>query len=544
MSKQPQGTWLDRAVLWLSPERGLRRMAARDAALSLYRGARSDRPRKDWLTLGGSPDEDTLEDLPTLRARSRDLVANNSMARAIIHGINRAVVGHGLTPQPAMDNQPLGIADAKAEELQEIAEQLWDEWAPAADLEQMASIYELQALADWSEDESGDVLMLRHIRPGVATRVKTRWQCIEGDRLATPSGTQETAALRGGIRVDADGVPVAYFVKRTHPGDIKFGATNPKDFVEVPARDESGRLNVIHLFSRRTRPGQRRGLPLLSHCMQDLKDLGEYIEAELVGARVQACQALIVKGKGRAARIKGATSERDSSTGSRIETIEPGHIHYMGNDDDLVPFTPNRPSGNITPFVEMLLKRIGASIGIPYEVMVLDFWRRSWSSARAALLASRMGCYLPRRAWLVKNFCQVAWEAMLEEAFLAGDWPVPLGKTSDFYRFKSAICRATWVGPAFGWVDPEKELKAVELGMKLGLDTWQMAAAEQGYHYLDLAAQVKIETRLRKAVGLPQPGVQPGMPEAKDAKDDKKPHPTADKPDKGDTEADPNADEE
>ncbi|HPD15800.1 MAG TPA: phage portal protein [Planctomycetota bacterium] len=506
--------WLDRAIGWISPQRGLDRMAARYAAAAFHRGAGTDRPRKGWLTAGGSPDEDILGDLPALRARSRDLVANNPIARAIVHGINRYVVGSGLVPFPQMDNGVLGISDAEAEKLQDAAEALWDEWCPLADLEGHETFYGLTALADWAELESGEALLLRHQRPDGAGRVKTRWQVVEADRLAQPDGEKETGAFRSGIRTDADGVPVEYLIKKTHPGDTLDGVAKRGDYERVPARDEQGRPNVVHLYSRRTRPGQRRGLPLLAHCMTDLKDIGEYLEAELVGARVQACQALIVKGRKPATSARGATGSVDATTGSRIQTIEPGRIIYTDSDDDVVPFNPTRPSQLITPFAELLLKRIGASIGIPYEVLLLDFWRRSWSSARAALLSARIGCYLPRRSWLIRSFCQVAWEAMLEEAFLAGEWELPLERQSDFYKFKAAICRCTWVGPAFGWVDPEKELKAVELGMKLGLDTWQLAASELGHHWLDLAWQIKREQRIRRTLGLPTPGMQPGMAEA------------------------------
>jgi capsid protein len=100
----------------------------------------------------------------------------------------------------------------------------------------------------------------------------------------------------------------------------------------------------------------------------------------------------------------------------------------------------------------------------------------------------------------------VAWECVLEEAFLAGLWKLPLAAAGDFYRLKAQICRAMWIGPGLGWVDPEKELRASELGMKLGLTTWQIEAAEQGYHYLDLAAQVAVENRLRASLGMPIPG--------------------------------------
>ena len=69
--------WLDKAIAWVSPERGLRRMRARRAGELItlaYEGARTDRRTGGWITTGNSANAEIAVALSRLRERSRDLI--------------------------------------------------------------------------------------------------------------------------------------------------------------------------------------------------------------------------------------------------------------------------------------------------------------------------------------------------------------------------------------------------------------------------------------------------------------------------------------
>ena len=75
--------WLDKAISWISPEAGLRRLRARragDLIRLAYEGARTDRRTGGWITAGNSANAEIAMALSKLRERSRDLIRNNAYA--------------------------------------------------------------------------------------------------------------------------------------------------------------------------------------------------------------------------------------------------------------------------------------------------------------------------------------------------------------------------------------------------------------------------------------------------------------------------------
>ncbi len=91
--------WIDRAVGYVAPVLGAKRMQARAAmALSGYIGARWDRrATKEWYVPSGTADDTILPDSQTLRDRSRDLIRNTPLA----------TVSHVARPPSAGPSIPL-----------------------------------------------------------------------------------------------------------------------------------------------------------------------------------------------------------------------------------------------------------------------------------------------------------------------------------------------------------------------------------------------------------------------------------------------------
>ena len=108
--KLPPQTFVDKAIAWISPQAGLRRWQARTqmAMLGGYTGAsKSRRQTQTWNPLGGSGDNVTLDDLPVLRDRSRDLLRNAPLAVGAVSTVVTNVVGTGLKPQAHIDRNVL-----------------------------------------------------------------------------------------------------------------------------------------------------------------------------------------------------------------------------------------------------------------------------------------------------------------------------------------------------------------------------------------------------------------------------------------------------
>ena len=82
--------FVDRAIGVFSPKTALRRLQQREALALLggYNGASLRRPAlRNWNPYSGDANSDTITDLPTLRARSRDLARNAPIGGSAINTV-------------------------------------------------------------------------------------------------------------------------------------------------------------------------------------------------------------------------------------------------------------------------------------------------------------------------------------------------------------------------------------------------------------------------------------------------------------------------
>lgn len=480
---------IDDVVGIFSPSAAYRRRAFRRAQglLGSYRGADKTRLRANWLPGSGSADEDILPDLDALRERSRDLNRNDAHAVGITTTITSNTVGTGIKPQARIKTKKLGITDEEATAFQEAAEDNWEKWCPYADAGNRMDFYEIQNLVDRQILENGEIILLPLMLEDKLRPFALSFDIVEADRLATPPDKKADKNIRYGVEIGERGEPVSYHIRKTHPGDVLIsGNRNPAEFIRIPAVNASGRKNVFHLYWV-NRPGQTRGVPFFAPVMNYFKDLADYMEAELVAARVAACFAIFVKKDDNYSAALGNTNDTNSR-GQRIQELEPGMIDYLGPGEDISAFNPNRPGGQFEPFVDRILRAISTGLNLPYEIVAKDFSKTNYSSARAALLEARR-YFMVRQSWLSRKLCQPAWEMVQEEAFLKNQLPA-----KSFYEKKSDWCRVRWIAPGWQWVDPVKEAKSSEMAINTGISTLADETASQGRDWEEV-----LEQRAREA---------------------------------------------
>ena len=152
--------------------------------------------------------------------------------------------------------------------------------------------------------------------------------------------------------------------------------------------------------------------------------------------------------------------------------------------------SPARPNTAFDAFVISLVRQIGSALGIPAEVLFLNF-EASYSASRGALL----------EAWKLLNFCQPIYEEWLQEAVLKGRVNAPGFFDDPMIRY--AYSWADWTGPSQGQLDPVKEVKAAILRVENGFSTRQRETAELtgGDWELNHRQRIK-EEKLRKEAGF------------------------------------------
>lgn len=500
--KTPKQNIIDKAISFISPVAGLKRWQARThlAMLGGFTGARTGRRQtKEWFAASGSADSVTLTDLPILRARSRDLMRNAPLATGAINTMVTNVIGTGLRPQSHIDRtvlKPYLKTDDAMEEWEASAERIFTMWAqnPDCDITRSQTFTELQNLILRSALASGDVFVLRKYRARPGNPLGTTIQVIEADRVATYA--ESNPNIVGGIEIDKDGAPVAYHILNGHPGDSDCGTES----VRVPAFDENGHRQVLHVFNR-DRPGLTRGVPYLAPVIESLKQLDRYTEAEIMAAVISSMFTVFVKTESEDGLqpMPPLTGNQSTAEKNGDYKMSPGAILDLQPNENIEIANPNRPNQAFDGFVQAILRQIGVALEIPFEILIKHF-TASYSAAQAALVEA-WKTFNMRRKWMAGQFCQPIYEMVITEAVAKGLLEAP-GFFSD-PCIRAAYLGVEWIGAPRGQIDQLKEIRAADYRVRLGISTLEEETAQiTGGNWETKHVQRAREHRLRMAAGL------------------------------------------
>ena len=500
----PPQTFVDKAISWISPQAGLKRWQARTqmALMGGYTGAsKSRRQTQTWNPLGGSGDNVTLDDLPVLRDRSRDLLRNAPLAVGAVSTVVTNVVGTGLKPQAHIDRnvlRPYLKTDDAMEKWENKAERIFQMWAENrdCDITRGQNFAEMQALVLRSCLESGDVFALRKYKEHSGNPFGTTLQIIEADRIADPEpGHDEIIA---GVEVDEDGAPVAYHVANHHPDDYNKGEL---EFAKIPAFDENGYRQMLHIFTR-ARPGMTRGVPYLAPVIESLKQLDKYTEAEIMAAVISSMFTIFVKTEseeGLQPMVPMGGNEPTVTPRNSDYKLSPGAILDLQPNEAIEIADPKRPNQAYDVFVQSILRQIGVALELPFEILIKHF-TASYSAAQAALVEA-WKTFSTRRQWMASQFCQPVYDMVIAEAIAKGFLDAPGFFADPFVR--AAYLGAEWIGPPRGQIDQLKEIRAAAYRVDLGVSTLEEETAQiTGGSWETKHIQRAKEQKLRTEAGL------------------------------------------
>lgn len=471
----------------------------------------SARELASWQPGLGSADSDLLGELPTLVSRSRDLTRNHGVASGAAQTMVDNVVGTGLRLVALPDYRSLGKTKEWADEWSRQVESLWRGFSEGFDCDaaQSLNFAGLTTQVFRSGFINGEALALPLWLPERSAAFATCLQLVEPDRLSNPHGKPDDKYLRGGVEIDDYGAPLAYWIRKTHPGDIflPFSA-GADDWQRVPARTAFGRRQVLHIHDKE-RTGQHRGKPALTAIMPMFKMLDHYERSELQAAVVNAMIAAFIETPLDAETIMemfdGSFEDYDAKRREWQVRLQGGSIIPVFPGDKLAPFTPSRPNSGYGAFVENILRHIGTGLNLPFELLMKDFSKTNYSSARAALLEA-WRYFLGRRQWLGTYWAKPVYELWLEEAVNAGKI-----EADGFYLNRPAWSRCKWIGPGRGWVDPVKEAQASQIRMEAGLSTLEEECAQQGLDWEEVLEQRAREKAKMRELGLTPADITPAV---------------------------------
>lgn len=473
-----------------------------------YDSAKFNRAFRNWRPSFGSPDGEIIKDLPTLRARSRDLYKNNAVARGAIRLMVSNVVGRGLKLQAAVDrdviqkyfgwsNDDAAIFFNKLETRIESRFRLWAE-SKESDARGQRTFYENTALAFNSVLQSGEVFATLPIRQHANKMFRLRVGLIEADQVQSPTGGYYDRRNRDGLVTAPDGTPLGIYVNRNQE-------TYPYEYEYIPFFGKhSGRPMVLHLY-KADRPGQSRGVPFLAPVIQVLKHLEDYKKSELIRAKVVSYFSVFIKSPNPHALDGNGIVSKDEQDSESVAaegkdyTLSPGVVMQLGPGEEVQFANPGNISSNYGPFSESLNIEIGMALGIPYEIL-RRYFAASYSATRGAVVEFQKEVRVSRE-WLEFEWCAPIYREWLTEEVLSGAIDMPGFFTN--MELQTAYLGSTWTGEAMGLIDATKEIQASDMRVAGGYSNkTEETAALTGGDYSRNLIILKREAEMRKIYGL------------------------------------------
>lgn len=448
-----------------------------------YAGAELSRLTADWvLAVLRSADHEIRWDLTTLRRRSRELCRNNPIAVRFLELLAANVIGpHGIRLQSTVQ-RPTGGLDVR---LSDRIEEAYEEWSAVgvctADGRMHRVDAEQMVVHTWAQD--GEVLV--RLLPGWDNEFGFAIQFLDADQLDESYNRAPDARrneVRMGVELNAWGRPVAYHLWTRHPHDYQATA---RERVAIPADQ------ILHVYRPR-RVGQSRGVPPLAPVMLALHMVGAYEEAELVAARVASAKGGFFEQKSEEA---GAVVRRalEAAEAIRMEA-EPGVFDVLPPGYTFKPFDPQHPTNAFREFRKGMLQSIASGLGPSYNALANDWEGVSYNSLRAAQLTDR-DVYRGLQWFTVRHYVDPVFLAWLKWSVTVGAIDVP---SRDWTRYRSR----RWQPRGWDWVDPEKDLRAAAIALRLKLDSYQRMAAERGLDFYDVLREHEEAERMAGELGL------------------------------------------
>ncbi|MDL2279082.1 phage portal protein [Desulfovibrio sp. OttesenSCG-928-G11] len=467
------------------------------------------RPRRVRTQAGEDSERRLTQD------RAADLYANDFAARSAIDSISTNAVGTGLVPQPRIPYKLLGITEDEAVEFKEQQSWLWSEWCAQAHAAGTMHFEDLQLAAIKSALRLGEMTHLPVMddpTPENSRSFSLAIQPLSPRRLRTPSDKESDPSIRDGVQVNGFARPLGYWIAAPRPTGTWTAPTfalSSADFRYIPARI-GHRPGFFHLF-RHDEEEQTRGVSSLSTGVKLFRNMGDAIDHELLAQVLAASFPVFIGLEGGRSTLPPEVMEQynlarpDDPQGKRYyQEYDAGTVMYGNENEKPHILESKRPGQNFMGFMELILRAVGASLGIPYEVLFKDFSKTNYSSARAALNEAWKIFQLYRH-WFARLYCQPIWNMVMEEAYLRGRLVLPASARKGFYEARLLWCNAYWYGPSRGYVDPVKEIQANLLAIANRLMTRTEHWAQNGGDFYEGMEDIEAEERRLAAMPTATP---------------------------------------
>ncbi|QDU61242.1 Phage portal protein, lambda family [Planctomycetes bacterium Pan216] len=462
-----------------------------------YVGGQLTRTNADFRPRNRSADAHVKSDDKLLKARSRWLGRNNPMCIGVKNTLVNNVIGTGIKTKAQ-------VRDASGELLKDFntqADDLYARWMGEADTRGRQHWYQMSRTNLHETIEAGNGFLVERQINDPGRLIPLAFELRESDQLDEtrdrPAG-DGVNEIRRGIEFDGRGRAVAYYFWTEHPGGVYTGRYESE---RIPA------WQVIHLY-RGERPSQTQGVSWFAPLVRNLWHLYDYMEYEIAAAKVASYFVYMHKRDdwGEGADDYFVDENGDAGPldvdGNEMLPLGPGIGLTGGPNDSIEVIQSNRPNSQATAWITLLMQMMGNGVGLSLQRFTGDYSKTNFSSARAGDLQDRKG-FVPMQHWHTWYVDLEVRRRVTQQLIGSGLLPVPNGGIARFNRNPFRWLQAVARPPGWGYVDPEKQIRAAKEAIAAGLGNFELFFADIGLDSVEVHKKLAEELKDMKADGLP-----------------------------------------
>jgi lambda family phage portal protein len=318
-----------------------------------------------------------------------------------------------------------------------------------------------------------------------------RIQMLEADRCRTP--TRSARNIVHGVELSPRGRRLRYYFVRQEID--RFSRTlRVKDTTPIDAFDADGLPQVLHVY-KPSRVSQTRGVTALHGCF-DLSGIMEDIHfAEVIRRQIASSIGLAIE-----TDVHAPDPTPDLPLGDRqtftqangfddiLEKIAPGMILRLRKGQTAKNIGTSIPGEGFLSHFKLVLQSIGACVGLPLIMLLLDGSETNFSGWRGAVDQAKIGFVCEQHIQKVQ-FCRPVHRLNVrrwmqeDPAFAklhgsAGDDGTPIN-----------LFAHDWKAPKWPYIQPLQDAQAAMIRVNTGQSSPRRIAAENGEDFEEIAEE-------------------------------------------------------
>ena len=377
-----------------------------------------------------------------LIAQSREFMRDNGIYRGMVDRAVGYIVGGGFELQ----------VTTKDPEYNKKVEKLWKDYWKKPETRGLLSGRLVQKMLCREVIVAGDTAAMK-IDTGLL-------QLIEAEQIAGPF-----KIAKNGIQTDDYGkIKNFYITPYSQRGRVdKYKAT------AYPPE-------VVSYLANIDRPSETRGVPACQSVFPMMHRLNDICDSEAASWQLLSRLAVSIgKENAEADAYKLSTDDPNKTntdtTGdaaTRVTQLDYALIFHGAPGDSIRGIDRNIPGKDFSASVTMFLRLLGLPLGLPLEIILLDWTKSNYSQARSVLLQTYLSVFLD-------------WQSLLEESFFEDifSWKLKEWTQKGLLPQQDDIVKHEWIKPSFPWIDQLKEAQAHKLKVGLCFETQNQVCKSQ-----------------------------------------------------------------